>query len=270
LLLEWEIVTSESNGWEFRGPRSQKVKPLFLSAATGYLLLFYSDLDALARGWGGRNCLLDLEHAECWPQVRYRFQDKTLPGLTWPVPPVTTSWELDRFLSGWNDVLRQLDLRGQSGAIPFLVLNWLGLGNDVLSGKALAVRGDAGTPPNQAIWEGLRGHLQELEKESPPSSAVGAAVQRWIAAALSLLNPDVLGPDQPAGSVFYASESLRKLCVARGRHFAEWGEGYLRAEDAFAGIDAAAFWRVIKSVDPWWGAGEIAREGQRHYYIDNG
>jgi hypothetical protein len=268
LHLEWQVVNRAFNSWEFRGPRNQKVKPLFLTPATGYLLLLYTDLDALARGWGERNCLLELDHAGCCPVMRYRFQEKALPGLPWPVPPVMTFWELDRFLSGWNEALRRVDERGQFGAIPFLVLNWIGLGRDVLTGAPLAVRGGAQGSTDRKSWEALRTDLEGLERDAAAPSAVGAPVQRWLAAALSLLNTDVLGADQPAGSVFYQSQRLRELCLVRGRRFAEWEEEHLRREDALAGIDAAAFWRVIKAVDPWWGTGEIAREGQRHYYID--
>jgi hypothetical protein len=256
-VLRWTVHARGATGWEFSSPpREQETKPLFLAPATTDLIIFYTDLVTLSRGGTERNPLIEFRNTAARPWVVYHFWDRDLPLLSWPTPPFLTFWETDRFLDAWSRLLRAVDseLRGSEttpGPIPLLVFNWIRLGTAVLAGREPISRFSV-EPPGAQEWAALRNEVEDLFSAAAGCPRVRESVHRWIAEVLSLLNRDVIGPDETPGNEFAKSGVLAAHCRKTNRRFAEWLLEFLRRERALPGASEDEFRQALRSVPAWW------------------
>jgi hypothetical protein len=255
--LTWTVRAQSTAGWEFRNTRaSGEPQRPFLAPSTVGLLVFYTDLVTLARGDGEPNTLFTMTKTVYrLAATKYQFQGKRLPWLSWPFPPVLTFWEADKFLDAWAKVVRRLDSESRTGnvspdLIPALVYHWTDAGVAVLRGQQPKPITDPFSVPAQE-WKALRADVEALAVEASQAPRLRASVQRWVAAVLSLLNPDVLGGDDTARKEFRLSHTLKPLCQQQGKRFAEWKQGYLQKVNALAGIDQQ-FWARVGQFPTWW------------------
>lgn len=257
--LAWAVFARAVTGWEFRTPPAQaeETKPYVLAPAAANLLIVYTDLVALSRGDGQRNPLIDHRGTYARPGVVYHFQDRDLPGLGWPIAPFLTFWETDRFLDAWGRLLRLVDaeMRGSDSIdnpIPLLVFNWIRLGTAVLQGTVPNYKFSP-SPLKREDWAALRKEVENLFHATVYAPRVRESVHRWIAEVLTLLNRDVIGPDETPGTEFARSGTLIVLCKEENRRFAELQLDYLRREKAFADRpEEDAFLAAVKQFPAWW------------------
>jgi hypothetical protein len=247
--LAWTVRVQGAAGWEFRSdPKASEPNALFLAPATTNLIIFYSDLLTLFEKEAESNLLWRFAHLD------YHFQGGTVRAGSWPFPHVLTFWDADRFLNSWTKQLIRLKgptARSEpSGLMPVLVFLWIGLGTAALSGKPMQLNKSPLSVTEQE-WNVLRQAIENLLYNTRRSLRVADYVSNWILRAMSLLNPDVLGPNNVPSAVFRESKSLVSLCRPRGKRFIEW-KPWVTGPERVIDVDEQSFRGAIAGMKPWW------------------
>jgi hypothetical protein len=258
-LLRWTVRARGASGWEFRKDLADKSSgPVLLAPDVTSLLITYTDLVTLTLGFGEPNPLLS-----AW-RVAYLFASTLYvhPALksfllSWAFPPFLTVWEADKFLDGWSRVVRSLEGMARQATsprdlIPTLVYHWIWLGRAVLSGAPAAVVPSDLPEVTAERWDTLKTLVEGIYIASIAPSPIQSSLRRWLVEVLSLLNRDVLGPDEAPRNAFRESVMLRGLCRKEGRHFLEWKAAVLNEGGWEDTGSRDEFWKTVRGEPNWW------------------
>lgn len=267
----WNVTTEETRDWQLRDSRAEVTTTLSGSrTSTTRLLALYTDLTTLTQDRGAANPLLSPTHLG--PSLSYQFGEEVIGPISWPYPPVLTFWEADRFASGWNAVLRDGNLSARPDGLPYLVLNWIGIGVAVLTGTPvrtstlpvqpppprLPLEEDEVDPAREKfenweiavakVWNDLASEVNSLFGECARDgilTTTGAEIRQWIEEVLGLLNSDVLGYFYPyAGVEFYKFPTLLHFAYEKDPRLVKKASNYRAAELKAALATVPAWWSI--------------------------
>jgi hypothetical protein len=266
--VSWRLHLGSDTHWALRITWPDgRIDPSIPSSAFCHLLSFATDLATLARSDGSHNPLLETRiRASRLAGVQYRLGDTLFPWLAWPLPPLLMFWEVDKLLDEWRHIISPLTGGSTSqlseDRIPSLVFSWINLGVRMLTKSTSQMKttplAQADVDPTKLNWESLRAGTKQLLTDNQGFQK-GQPTCEWIVDALSLLNPEVIGPNDLARRVFASlDDELVNYCRTQDRRFISRRKGYLRRkikpEKLVEELLAATL-----PVSAWWEQGESRR-----------